>query len=178
MAKKITLDGLRKGYLDDHEAGCTRLTKMKLSGFDRPVYVCADGRTDVGETNVGSLFNSDPELPPRRKRGRPKGTYGRRRGGYVDPKTGQKTQARKPNMTVKCDLTADGVFWYYNDTPGSKFRGQYRCRCKTKTARGVNANFVPHAVCERVGAVKDPDLSRRIAREIDEHRHSLKKSKG
>lgn len=179
MSKRLTLDKLRKGYLADHEAGCEKLTKVNISGFDRPVFVCADGRTDVESGGVGFLFNSE-ETPalPKRGRGRPKGTYGRRRGGYVDPRTGKRVHARKPKMTVKCDLDSDGVWWYYNDTPGSKFRGQYRCRCKTMTARGVNANFLPDSVCERVGVPKDPEISRRIEREIDEHRRSLKNSKG
>lgn len=177
MSKKITLEGLKKGHLDDQEAGCRSMTKVRLSGFDRPVYVCADGRNDFDGSQVGSLVDREPELP-KRKRGRPKGTYGRRRGGYVDPRTGKKVIADKPKMRVKCDLTKDGVYWYYNDTPGSKFYGQYRCRCKTMTARGVNANYVPQEVCERLDIPKDPENSRRVERELDEHRRSLKKSKG
>lgn len=182
MAKERTFEGLEKASLSKGESKC-RVGKVSLPSMNgEEMKVCVDGREE--KSAVSGIGSSLPDAkkhlfvnrPPRKKGpGRPKGTYGRRRGGYIDPETGRRVYADRPTMKVKCDLSPGGVFWYYNDNPRSKFHGQWRCKCKTMTPRGVNANFVPNRVCQRVDAPKDKGLSAEIQEQIEAHKRRLKR---
>ena len=119
------------------------------------------------------------ERKPKRPAGRPTGSYGRRRGGYVDTDTGMRLNvvARQPKMAVACRVNdPDGIYWDYNDNRGSKFHGQYRCRCKSVARQSgkSNTNYVPNEYCERLDLPKDPRLSRQIKADLKAQRNAYK----
>lgn len=185
MAKIVTLTGLRKASL--RKSSCSRVVKSPmrtLSGEE--MYVCADGDVngvieDGSMAGIGEVYPDPAQLftaptasrtsPFRRGGGgRPRGTYGARRGGYVDPKTGMRKVAKMPKR-VACNMTPNGVYWDYNDNPQSKFHGQFRCRCRTVAASGkANTGYVPNSYCERMNLPKDPAVSQQIRDQLESSR--------
>jgi hypothetical protein len=139
------------------------------------MYVCADEATVSGLGQAApDIYVDVPSAFPR-KRGRPKGSYGKRRGCYIDPETGAKDCAEPPKMAAgKCRI-GDPVYWDYNDNPDSKFGpdprtgrpGQFRCRCAKVTKDGVNSNYVPNEFCEIARVEKSPAESERVRNKLD-----------
>jgi len=178
MSKVITLQGIAS-RIHKGKAVCKNIGIARIKSLgDEDYKVCLD---NVQEDAIGVLTPEDqrrvdaakeatvivpldslnvpyavPKIP--KKRGRPKGIYGKeRRKRQPDAKA-----YTKPAIPMKLRKSCDLKTAYYSQIEKGKFRGQYRCKCNTQGDTDVapgNYRLLDSAICERNGAIKSSSES-------------------
>jgi ribosomal protein L37AE/L43A len=130
MAKVMTLSGMETASVTRHERRCERV-RVYVPSLGQEATICKEHLTEAMEElsrasrDVNPGLHADPT--PLRRRGRPKGSKSRARGGMAkDPWRDKPTCSRHG--------------WKRDKT------GKWRCQCQNE---GANRTFAPANKCGR-----------------------------